>query len=315
MASRSVQRKVLSTVGVLAALAVCAASLRAAIGWQPVAGAPRVQAAVAGSMSLVSSNQEGAIFTLTNIGPGDTGQGEVTISNDGTSLGTLSLASTGRSDAPGRFGGLLSQRLLLRIEDVGGGSAEVYSGQLAAMPELQLGALPAGQSRTYRFRVTMLDGGAPQSPFSGDNVYQRATTGVGYAWTLTEAEGGSPEPEPPAQPPRPAPAPAPGAQGLPVGSSAPLGTPRADRLIGSLEDDVIRGLGGPDRIYGKGGNDRLYGGPGRDRLFGGPGADLIVARGGGPDLVDCGSGRDAAKVDSHDRVKGCERVQWRALDE
>jgi hypothetical protein len=311
MSSRSSQQGATATIAALGLLLVAAATLFAATGWRPVAETPRVQASAAGSMALTDSKGEGAIFSLANIAPGDTGAGEVTITNSGTAGGTLSLASTEASDDPGRYGGALSQRLQLRVEDLSSGTAEeVYSGGLASMPDLQLDTLASGESRTYRFLVTMLDGGAPSSPFVDDNLYQRASTGIGYEWTLTELEGGEPDPEPPAQsppsppseepsPPTPAPPP----------SGVPQGTPRADVLIGTDEDDVIFGRGGADRIFGKRGNDRLSGGPGRDRIYGGPGRDLILARGGGADFVDCGPGKDVARADAGDRVRHCELVR------
>lgn len=301
------------TVAVLGLLLAATATLYAATGWRPPAELPQVQASTAGSMALTNSKGEGAIFKLDNIAPGVSGAGEVTISNSGAAPGALALASTGISDAPGHYGGLLSQRLVLRVEELGSGSdREVYSGGLTSMPELQLGTLAPGDSRTYRFTVAMLDGGAPASPFVDDNVYQRANTGIGYQWTLTEVEGGEPEPESPTQPPSSPPAEAPNPPApSPPPSGAPQGTPRADVLIGSSEDDVIFGRSGADRILGKRGNDRLHGGPGRDRIFGGPGRDLLLARGGGVDFVDCGPGRDVARVDARDRVKHCERVRGR----
>jgi hypothetical protein len=320
VAPGSIQRRALATVAVLAALLVGAATLRA-VGWKAT-GAPQVHAAATGSMALTSSAQEGAIFTLDEIGPGDTGAGEVTIANSGTLPGTLTLASADLDDARGRYGGRLSERLQLQLLELGADApAEVYSGGLAAMPELQLGDVPVGSSRTYRFRVTMLDGGAPASPFVDDNLFQRATATIAYEWTLTESEGGEPEPEPgpepapPGQPtpapgaPRPSPsAPASPSPSQPPPTPQPAGTPRADVLLGSAGDDTLRGLGGADRIYGRGGRDRLDGGPGRDRIFGGPGADRL--RGGpGADLLDCGPGRDLAQVDARDRVRGCERVR------
>lgn len=330
MGSRSSRQGSMGAVGAFGLLLVMAATLYAAGGWQAAAEVPQVRASAAGSMALTNSKQEGAIFSLDNLAPGVTGAGEVTISNSGTAPGALSLASTGLSDEAGRYGGLLSQRLVLRVEDLSSGTAkEVYSGGLATMPELQLGTFAVGEARTYRFLVTMLDGGAPSSPFVDDNVYQRASTGIGYAWTLTEVEGGDPDPEPPAPPASsppvasspPAPSPSP-----PTGTLAPTGTPRADTLIGTNEDDVIFGRGGADRIFGKGGRDRLFGGSGNDRISGGPGADrlhggagrdrldggtgpdLILARGGGADTVDCGAGSDVARVDAGDRVRRCERV-------
>jgi Ca2+-binding RTX toxin-like protein len=330
MRSRSGRQGMTIAVAAWGVLLVATATLYAATGWQPVSEAPQVQAATTGSMALANSKGEGAIFKLDDLAPGSSGAGEVTISNSGTAPGALSLASTGLSDDPGRYGGLLSQRLVLRLEDLSSGTPEqIYSGGLASMSELQLGTLAAGDSRTYRFTVTMLDGGAPASQFLDDNVYQRANTGIGYEWTLTEVEGGEPEPEPESElpvPPQPAP---PGAAPSPPASSPapPSGTPRADVLIGGSEDDVIFGRGGADRIFGNGGRDRLFGGPGNDRINGGPGADrlhggagsdrlnggtgpdLILARGGGADVVDCGGGNDVARVDASDRVRRCERVR------
>lgn len=302
------------SVAALGLLLVAATTLFAATGWRSAAAAPQLRATAEGSMAVTDSKGEGAIFDLDNIAPGVSGAGEVTIANSGTAPGALSLVSTGLSDDPGRYGGTLSQRLELRIEEIGPGSPkQVYSGGIAAMPELQLGALATGQSRTYRFTVTMIDGGAPSSPFSEDNTYQEASTGLAYRWTLTEAEGAGPgaEPDPdPQAPASPAPPAPPGAAPAPPPAAPPTGTPRADLLVGTGEDDVIFGRGGNDRILGKGGNDRLYGGAGRDRISGGPGRDVIVG-GPGADLIDCGGGKDVARVDRRDRVKHCERIQGR----
>ncbi|HEY3491863.1 MAG TPA: hypothetical protein VGK43_02855 [Solirubrobacterales bacterium] len=308
MGLRSSRQGVTATVVALGLLLTATATLFAATGWRPAA-APQLRATAEGSMALTDSKGEGAIFDLDNLAPGTSGAGEVTITNSGTAPGALSLASTGLSDDLGRYGGTLSQRLVLRVEEITSGSfEEVFSGGIAAMPQLQLGTLATGQSRTYRFTVSMLDGGAPSSPFVDDNVYQEAGAGIAYRWTLTEIEAGEPEPqpEPPATPSTPTPptaAPPPAAPAPP-----PTGTPRADVLIGTSEDDVIFGRGGNDRIVGKGGNDRLYGGPGRDRLSGGAGRDLIVG-GPGADLIDCGAGKDIARVDPRDRVRRCERIQ------
>lgn len=320
MGLRSSRQGMTVTVVALGLLLAVVATLYAATGWRPASGVPQLRATAEGSMALTDSKQEGAIFKLDNIAPGISGAGEVTITNSGTAPGALSLASTGLTDDPGRYGGLLSQRLVLRVEDITTGlDREVFSGGIAAMPELQLGTLATGESRTYRFRISMLDGGSPSSPFVDDNVYQQRSTGIGYRWTLTEVEGGDPDPEPPSEaPPSTLPTAPPSPPGPSPSPTAPSGTPRADTLIGTSEDDVIFGRGGADRIFGKGGNDRLFGGagrdrisggPGRDRISGGPGRDLILARGGGADLVDCGIGSDIARVDPSDRVKRCERVQ------
>jgi hypothetical protein len=329
MSSPQARHGTVAVLSLLAALVVGVATLWAAIGGEGAAPAPPLRLSASGSISLSNSDEGAAIFNLPNLGPGDGGQGEVTIANSGSLPGALEVASRDPNDAPGIYGGTLSQRLRLRLDELGSGHAvEVYAGQLGAMPELRLGALAPGEARTYRFAVTMLDGGAPASPYVDDNVYQRGKASIGYEWTLTELEDGGPGPadNPPASPPAAPPAaPTPLVPG-PQPAPAPTGTNRADLLIGTSEDDVIYGRGGPDRIFGRAGRDRLDGGPGADRIYGGPGADrlrggpgrdhldggpgpdLILARGGGADFVNCGSGGDRARVDRRDRVKGCERV-------
>jgi Ca2+-binding RTX toxin-like protein len=85
-----------------------------------------------------------------------------------------------------------------------------------------------------------------------------------------------------------------------VGNDAP------NRLVGTAENDTLRGRGGADTIIGKGDSDRLYGGRGRDH---------INARERGraeDDVVDCGAGRDAVLTDNttEDRIlANCEVVR------
>jgi RTX calcium-binding nonapeptide repeat (4 copies) len=65
-----------------------------------------------------------------------------------------------------------------------------------------------------------------------------------------------------------------------------------NRLVGTAENDTLRGLGGADELIGRGDSDRL---------FGGNGGDLINARERGEaedDLVDCGAGRDTVLTDN-----------------
>ena len=81
----------------------------------------------------------------------------------------------------------------------------------------------------------------------------------------------------------------------PGGGEAPpiLGTPNDDVLSGLGGPDVILGRGGDDLLAGQAGDDRLKGGAGRDRLIGG-GGDDVVGGGGGEwdDQLAGGPGRD-----------------------
>jgi hypothetical protein len=101
-----------------------------------------------------------------------------------------------------------------------------------------------------------------------------------------------------------------------------IGTNDNDRLRGTYNNDHIFGLGGDDRLRGRQGNDflaggqgndRLYGGRGNDtlnggqgddylsggrgtnRLFGGQGNDTLASR-LGSDLIDGGQGIDTARI-------------------
>lgn len=104
-----------------------------------------------------------------------------------------------------------------------------------------------------------------------------------------------------------------------VGSDRLSGAAGDDRLLG---DDASDAVPGNDRLFGNAGNDLLVGGPGRDRLRGGAGRnrlrggsgnDRLNALNGRRDRVNCGKGRDRARVDSFDRVRGCEQVRRSAL--
>jgi Ca2+-binding RTX toxin-like protein len=70
-----------------------------------------------------------------------------------------------------------------------------------------------------------------------------------------------------------------------------LGTNDNDTLKGASGDDIICGLGGDDTIEGLGGNDRIYDGDGNDHIYGQPGNDYIDG-GAGNDYLDGGNGDD-----------------------
>ena len=85
-----------------------------------------------------------------------------------------------------------------------------------------------------------------------------------------------------------------------------VGNDGPNRLVGTAQNDTLRGKGGADTLIGKGDSDRLYGGRGRDH---------INARERGraeDDLVDCGKGRDTVLTDNttEDRIaRNCEIVK------
>lgn len=68
-----------------------------------------------------------------------------------------------------------------------------------------------------------------------------------------------------------------------------------DVLVGSANDDVLRGKRGDDKLDGGDGDDLLKGGKGHDTLFGGAGDDLLKG-GKGHDTLLGGMGTDTLKV-------------------
>jgi Ca2+-binding RTX toxin-like protein len=281
-------------VGSLAVIAVLAGRSKAA---------PRLQTEATGALTVSNSLDGRAILTVSGLAPGGSASGTVTIRNSGTVPGALVLSATGLHDTVGANGGVLSSALDLGLTDVTAGSdAPVWAGKLGSMPDQPLLTLNPGDRRTYRFDVSLADGGSPDAGSDGDNVLQGASTIVDYNWTVTQA-GSSPC------------------------ANKIRGNRRSNRLIGTSDGDRIAGLGGADlikgrggddcanggagvdRVLGGGGNDKLTGGHGSDNLNGGSGNDVLRARDRSPDRVRCGPGNDRAVVDRHDRVRGCEVVR------
>ena len=81
-----------------------------------------------------------------------------------------------------------------------------------------------------------------------------------------------------------------------------------DVFGGSVDVNVLRGDGGPNRLIGSGGADVLEGRGGQDVLTGGAGADALDVRDGGPDSADCGAETDVVTADAPgtDTLIGCE---------
>jgi Ca2+-binding RTX toxin-like protein len=272
------------------ALAVIGSAVAALAGSSDAA--PRVELSASGPIAISNSLDGEAILSVAGLIPGETRSANVTIGNIGSAPGALELAGSPPQDHPGPNGGALSPALALEVSDVTAGSnLPVYTGRLSDLEAIGLPTLPPGDERTYRFAVTLPDGGVPATPWSGDNALQESSTRIDYEWSLTGT-------------------------GTRACGNSMRGTSRPDRIAGTLAGDRIRSGGGGDRIRARTGNDcvaaqggpdRIAGGPGRDRLRGGRGRDRI--RGGpGADVVRCGPGRDVARVDRREAAHGCERV-------
>ena len=89
-----------------------------------------------------------------------------------------------------------------------------------------------------------------------------------------------------------------------------VGTPNDDKIRGGSGDDEITGEEGNDIIYGKEGENEFEGGPGEDLLYGDAGDDTLkggkdndkLVGGIGTDELEGGSGADLFICDEDDEV-------------
>ena len=161
-----------------------------------------------GDLDLQSSLDGSPILTASNLAPGDSASGQVTVANAGAGSGAFTLNRHTLTDTPGAGGGALSARLQLEVIDVTSPASPVavYSGPLGSMPQRGLGTLLPGQQRTYRFEANLPEGG------TADDAYAGAAASVTYRWTVSSDSGPV---DPPVDPPGPPGGGGPGGNGGP----------------------------------------------------------------------------------------------------
>jgi len=170
------------------------AAIAAAAAESGESGNESLRIEVGGSFSLANSREGLPVFTATNIGAGDSAKGTVEISNEGSETIALTLSRQGLTDVPGKNGGLLSRRLVLKVR--GPSSPKpVYEGPLAAMRPRALGRLAPGASRSYEFTVTLPANGTTSAR---NNAFQGASVSVAYSWTDSETPAAPEAPSAPA---------------------------------------------------------------------------------------------------------------------
>jgi len=137
-----------------------------------------VGAAATGALRIADSRGEAAILRAPALSPGDSVTGSLTIESLGAP-GRLELSRAHLVATPGAGGASLAGALRLSVRELTGGSqALVYRGLLTAMPTLQLGPLPAGAERRYRF-----DARLPEPGFV-DNSLMGSRLRFDYRWRL-----------------------------------------------------------------------------------------------------------------------------------
>ncbi|HET8952267.1 MAG TPA: hypothetical protein VFN44_17225, partial [Solirubrobacteraceae bacterium] len=136
--------------------------------------------AAEGAVTLSAAGSH-AIITASHLRPGQSVAGNVALANVGEARGRLTLLRTRMVDTPGRFGGRLSDALLLRVEEIGGGS---WTGPLAGPDALDLGIMEPGEGRSYRITLTLPDTG----PNGRDNGVQGSSVTIDWAWTTESVD-------------------------------------------------------------------------------------------------------------------------------
>jgi hypothetical protein len=127
----------------------------------------------AGTLKQTNS-KTGSILSLSNMKPGDSVYGQVTITNSGTLPQLFSVTET---DTNNFTAGVLQEK----IEDVTSGTpVVVYNGDFGSAGTQSLGstAWPAGAAHTYRVTVTLLS--------SATNTEQGKAASASFAWNGTQ---------------------------------------------------------------------------------------------------------------------------------
>lgn len=136
-----------------------------------------ISSVTSGSLKHTNSKDNAAIFNLTNIKPGDTINGSLTITNTGSLPAAFSLTETSSSNA------FDADYLKLVVTNTTTGT-QVYSGNFGGLTDgakNSLGQIEAGAANTFRFTVT-LDQAAP-------NTQQGKTASAAYAWDSVQLDG------------------------------------------------------------------------------------------------------------------------------
>lgn len=159
-------------------LALAVTALASSGSRQKRLGEGGLRLTTAGALRIADSRGEAAILSASALAPGGSVSGMVTIRNRGADA-RLVLSRHHLMETAAPDGTSLAAVLRLRIRDLTRGSRRiVYRGGVATMPTLQLGALPAGTSRRYRFVAKLSEPGLV------DNGLMGARVRFDYRWHL-----------------------------------------------------------------------------------------------------------------------------------
>jgi spore coat-associated protein N len=141
--------------------------------------------------TLEHSNETGnldhTILNVTDLMPGHTDQGTVTLKNTGDGNGVLTVDKSNLVNSNPALP--FSSKLMLKIQDVTDpiNPVDIYDGRLGTMGSQAMGTVAPNAERTFLFTVEFPDGGTPSSATTGDNRYKNAQTQVDYNWEMVSA--------------------------------------------------------------------------------------------------------------------------------
>ncbi len=167
-------RKILVPLATLAAAGAIAVGSGATFTSQ---SGNTVSAVTSGTLAQANSKDGGAIFDLTNLKPGDTLNGTLTLSNTGTLPASFSLTETSSTN------GFTGDNLSLSISNTTTGTT-VYSGTFGGLVDgakTDIGVLQAGVANTFRFTVKL----AATAP----NADQGKSASAAYQWDSVQLNG------------------------------------------------------------------------------------------------------------------------------
>lgn len=143
-----------------------------------------ISSVTSGSLTQTNSKDKAAIFTLTNMKPGDTVIGSVTLTNTGSLPANFSLTETVSANA---FGGKTTDDSYLKLVITNVTTdKQVYAGTFGGLVDgtaTALGEFAPAAVNSYRFSVT-LDAAAPNSE-------QGKVANATYRWDSVQLDGES----------------------------------------------------------------------------------------------------------------------------
>lgn len=136
-----------------------------------------VSAVTSGTLSQSNTKDGGAVFNLTNMKPGDTLNGSLTLTNTGSLPATFSLTETASTN------GFTGDNLTLVITNTTTGTP-VYNGTFGGLVDgakTDLGVVQPGVANSYKFTVKL----AATTP----NADQGKTASASYQWDSIQLNG------------------------------------------------------------------------------------------------------------------------------